>query len=135
MHDDGAGLIPGEAKVRSLEVQMDVGLRLPWPQESASVRVFAGPALGYELSCKVQGSVLGTDFTRECNDPVVGLETQTVDLGFSVGGGIDLDLLPVTVVLDGRYTHGLRDLNKNSEGSGGLWSRAWSFTVGLGWPF
>ena len=135
MYQDGAGLIPGEVKVRSLEFQMDVGLRVPWPHQSASVRLFAGPALGFQLSCKVNASMLGMNFTEECDDPVVGMQTHTIDLGLSFGGGIDLHLLPATVVLDGRFTRGLRNLKKNSQSSDSLTSRAWVFTVGLGWPF
>jgi len=135
MYHESTGLIPGQAEVRSLEVQMDVGLRLPWPKQSASARVFAGPALGFELSCKVSGSILGMEFNEQCNTSAVGLETQTVDLGFSFGGGIDLHFQPFTIVFDGRYTHGLRNLNKDPQGSESLTSRAWTFTVGLGWPF
>jgi hypothetical protein len=135
MYDETTGLIPGEAEVRSVELQMDVGLRLPWPSQSASARVFAGPAVGYELSCEVEGSVVGTRFKEDCDQPALGLETQTVDVGVSVGGGIDFHLQPFTLVLDGRYTHGLRNLTKGSDNEASLKSRAWGFTVGLGWAF
>jgi len=134
-YEEGTGLIPGEASLRALEVHLDVGLRLPWPKQSASVRVFAGPAVGVELSCTVEGSVRGIRFSEGCHEPVVGIKTQTLDLGFSGGGGIDFHFLPVTLVMDGRYTHGLRNLIKNPEGPERLTSRAWTFTVGLGWPF
>jgi hypothetical protein len=135
MYQEGPGLIPGEANVKSLELQMDVGLRIPWPGQKASVRVFAGPALGYQLSCRVNGSLMGMAFKQDCDEPTVGLETRTLDLGASVGAGMDFNLLPFTVVMDGRYTYGLRNLNKGSPGSENLSSRAWSFTVGIGWPF
>lgn len=45
-----------------------------------------------------------------------------------------MSLMVVAVVLDARYTRGLRNLNKGSDSSESLKSRAWAFTVGLGWP-
>ena len=135
MYDEVTGLIPGEAEVRSIELQLDAGLRLPWPGRRATVRVFAGPAFGYELSCKVEGSLVGVRFEEDCDQPLLGLRTQTVDVGFSVGSGMDFHFLPVALVVDGRYTHGLRNLNKGSDDSRSLKSRAWAFTVGVGWPF
>jgi hypothetical protein len=133
-YEDEAGLIPGEVRVRSFEIQVDLGFRLPWEGESASVRLFAGPALGFELSCEVQGSAQGMAFDEKCDEPGLGLETETVDYGFSFGGGVDLYFLPVTVVMDGRYTRGLRNLLRGAAGTESLRSRAWNFTVGLGWP-
>jgi hypothetical protein len=91
--------------------------------------------VGFELSCEVEGSALGMSFREECNESAVGIRNQTVDLGLNLGGGIDLHFLPLTLVLDGRYTRGVRNLNKNAAISGRLESRAWTFTVGLGWPF
>ena len=135
MYDEAMGLIPGEVDVRSMEVQMDVGLRIPWPNHSASFRLFAGPAVGFELSCRVTGSVQGRKLEEGCGGPEMGVKSETNDLGFSLGGGMDLHFLPVTLVMDGRYTHGLLNLNKGSVGSESLTSRAWTFTVGLGWPF
>jgi hypothetical protein len=135
MYDETTGLIPGEAEVRSMELQVDMGLRLPWPGPRASVRVFAGPVVGYELSCTVKGSLVGVRFREDCDQPVLGLRTRTVDVGLSLGGGMDFHILPFTLVMDGRYTHGLRNLNKGSNGSESLTSRAWAFTLGLGWPF
>jgi hypothetical protein len=135
MYQEGPGLIPGEAQVQSLELQLGVGLRAPWPGQSASVRVFAGPAFGYQLSCTVSGSAMGMAFRQDCDEPTIGLETRKVDMGISVGAGMDFHLMPFTVVMDGRYTYGLRNLNMASNGSNHLSSRAWSFTVGVGWPF
>jgi hypothetical protein len=135
MYDERTGLIPGEAELRSVELLMDFGLRLPWPGRWASTRLFAGPAVGYEVSCKVEGSVVGVQFNEDCDQPALGLQIRTIDMGFSVGGGLDIYLQPFTVVLDGLYTHGLRNLNEGSGTSQGLKSRTWGFTVGLGWSF
>jgi hypothetical protein len=72
---------------------------------------------------------------EECHEPLIGLRTQRMDLGFSFGGGIDVSLDPVALVVDARYAHGLRNLNKDGDTTNHLSSRAWTFTVGLGWPF
>jgi hypothetical protein len=135
MYQEGPGLIPGEAEVQSLEAALDLGLRVPWPGRAASVRVFAGPAFGYQLGCTVKGVVAGVRFEENCDEPTVGIDTRTVDVGASFGAGVDLYLRSVTVVMDGRYTYGLRNLNKSPGRPEDLSSRAWSFTVGVGWPF
>jgi hypothetical protein len=135
MYGGDAGLIPGKAEVGALEFHMNLGVRLPWRTDRVSPRVFVGPAVGYELSCTVNGTMMGMTFKEECDAPVVGIETHTMDLGFSFGGGVDVYLHPLTLVMDGRYTQGLRNLNDNPQGVDRLRSRAWSFTVGAGWPF
>jgi hypothetical protein len=134
MYREGPGLIPGRALVQSVEALMDVGLRVPWHGGPASARVYAGPVVGYRLTCTVKGSVLGVGFEEDCDDSTVGLETRSLDVGASVGAGIDLHLQSITVLMDGRYTYGLRNLNRSPDGSQELSSRAWSFTAGLGWP-
>jgi hypothetical protein len=133
--DEAMGLIPGEATARTLEIHVDLGLRLPWGSERIGSRIFAGPALGYELSCRVNGSAMGMAFSQECHEPLIGLRTQNLDLGFSFGGGVDISLDPVALVVDARYAHGFRNLNKDGGSTNHLRSRAWTFTVGLGWPF
>jgi hypothetical protein len=132
---EGPGLIPGEAEVQFLDALMDVGFRVPWPHGRASTRVYAAPAVGYRLTCTVKGSAMGVGFKEGCDDPSVGLRTRSLDVGASVGAGLDLHLQTITVLMDGRYTHGLRNLDKSLDGSQDLSSRSWSFTMGLGWPW
>jgi hypothetical protein len=98
-------------------------------------RVFAGPTFGFELSCKVKGAALGMPFHEDCHAPTVGLDTHRSDWGISLGGGVEIILRPLTVILDGRYTHGIRNLNHVPVAGEELMSRAWSFTVGLGRRF
>jgi len=133
MYRDGPGLIPGETEVQSLELHLDVGLRAPWPGKKADVRVFAGPAMAYQLTCRAKGSFMGAMFNQDCDEPALGLDTRTLDVGASVGAGMRFHLVPFTLHLDGRYTHGLRNLNKSPPSSDHLSSRAWLFTVGIGW--
>jgi len=135
MYREGPGLIPGEAEVRFLEALMDVGFRVPWPEGGGITRVYAGPAVGYRLGCTSKGSAMGVEFEENCDHPLVGLRTRSLDVGASVGAGIDLHLPSITVLMDGRYTYGLRNLNRSPDGSQDLSSRAWSFTMGLGWPW
>jgi hypothetical protein len=135
MYDEVVGLIPGEARVRSLEVPLLLAARLPWVGTVLRPRIFAGPTFGFEVSCKVKGVALGTRFDEDCHEPAVGFDTHRSDWGVSVGGGLEIALDPLTVIVDGRYTHGLRNLNADSLTGEELMSRAWSFTVGLGRRF
>ena len=86
MYDEVVGLIPGEAKVRSLEVPLLLAARLPWVGTVLRPRIFAGPTFGFELSCKVKGVALGMGFDEDCHAPVVGLDTHHSDWGSPSAG-------------------------------------------------
>ena len=135
MYEDTVGLIPGEAKLNSLEVPMLLAVRLPWEGSRVKPRLFAGPAFGYELSCSVEASVVGVGYKEDCHESTLDIDTHRSDWGFSFGGGLDISLRPFVVVIDGRYTHGLRNLNTDPVAGEDLMSRTWSFTVGLGRRF
>lgn len=133
MHDEAVPLIPGEVRVRSLETHILIGASLPWSHRPWRPRVYVGPAFGFERSCDVEASTLGISFKGDCRDPMVGLQTHDRDAGLIFGGAVDILVRPFTLVVDGRYAHGLRNLHADSGSADELNSRAWSFTLGLGW--
>jgi hypothetical protein len=133
MHDAAVPLIPGEVRVGALETHVLIGLSLPWQDRLWRPRVYAGPAFGFERSCEVEASTLGVPFKGDCRDPVVGLQTHDRDAGLIVGGAVDITVRPFSIVVDGRYGHGLRNLLVDPGSADELNSRAWSFTFGVGW--
>lgn len=133
MHDDAVPLSPREVTVRALETHVLIGLSLPWKDRLWRPRSYAGPASGFERSCEVEASALGVPFKGDCRDPVVDLETHDRDAGLMVGGALDIVVRPFSLVVDGRYGHGLRNLLVDPATADELNSRAWSFTVGAGW--
>jgi len=71
--------------------------------------VFAGPYVGFEVSCS------GTfgDLSGAC-DENDGSRKET-DFGLTGGLGIHVPLGPGSLLLEGRYTHGLSNLNDSQD--------------------
>lgn len=67
--------------------------------------LFAGPFVGFEVSCS--GNIGG--FSGEC-DENDGSRNE-MDFGVTGGLGIQVPLGPGSLLLEGRYTHGLANLN------------------------
>jgi hypothetical protein len=65
-----------------------------------SPHLYAGPYLGLQIDCTVQGTA------SDCGD-MPGLSTKTVDIGGTVGGGLDFGLGPVIVTGGLRYSFGV----------------------------
>jgi hypothetical protein len=62
--------------------------------------VYAGPYLGLQINCTVQGT------SSDCDD-LPGLSTKTVDIGATIGGGLDFGLGPAVVTGGLRYGFGI----------------------------
>ncbi|MBC7898072.1 MAG: PorT family protein [Cytophagaceae bacterium] len=90
---------PDGLKLNYIEVpllfrlQLDVGT-------GVTPHLYAGPYLGYQISCKVEG--IDTD----CED-VPGVSTKTVDLGGAVGGGLSFDVGGALLTTGVRYSFGV----------------------------
>jgi outer membrane protein with beta-barrel domain len=65
-----------------------------------SPHIYAGPYLGYQLDCTVQGT------SANCDD-VPGVSTKTVDVGGIVGGGLDFGFGPLVLTAGLRYGFGV----------------------------
>jgi hypothetical protein len=70
--------------------------------------VFAGPFVGFEVSCK--GSF--GDLSSDC-DENDGSRNE-IDYGLTGGLGIHFPMGPGSLLLEGRYTHGLANLNEET---------------------
>lgn len=82
-------------------VEVPVLLRLSLGQGGlVNPHVYAGPYLGYNISCTVEG----TD--ADCDD-VPGISTKTVDVGGALGGGLDLSLGGLVLTGGLRYSFGI----------------------------
>jgi len=93
--------------------------------------VFAGPVIAFEASCKLEGESEGVTLDVDCSEaPDDPIETSSTDFGAAFGGGLEIDAGGVTLLFDGRYTLGLKDVESSSESSAK--NRAWSFMAGAG---
>ncbi len=97
-------------------------------------RLYAGPTLAIELTCRVSHRVRDVVGQGSCGvqwiegEPPPFVETRTFDLGLVFGGGVDIAAGPGAVTADVRYTHGLTNIN--SEGEPSLKNRAVEFLIG-----
>lgn len=94
--------------------------------------VFAGPVIGFKTTCKVSGSAEGVTVDADCADQAGGeIDVSSTDFGAAFGGGVEIDAGTFTLLFDGRYTLGLKDIDSSSD-AGSAKNRAWSFMAGAG---
>lgn len=87
-----------------------------------SLYVVAGPTFGLLVRAKTRADFGGATEELDVSDDV-----ERFDLGIAVGGGIELG----SIVVDGRYTHGLSDIDKDASDDAKVRNRAVSLTVGF----
>jgi hypothetical protein len=88
----------------------------------ASFHLFGGPSFNFKLSAKQEFEFAGVEEEEDLDDEVKGFETA-----FVVGAGVEFGRL----VLDGRYSWGLTDLNNEEEEDVKVKTRVFSFMVGF----
>ena len=94
------------------------------PSNGRTWYVAGGPSLGYVLRARTRA-----DFGSATEEIDVMDDVERFDFGVVAGGGIEFGRL----VIDGRYIHGLSDLDKDKSDDVKITNRAVSLTVG--WKF
>ncbi|MGB2712830.1 MAG: porin family protein [Vicinamibacterales bacterium] len=84
--------------------------------------VVGGPSFGYLLRAKTRA-----DFGSSTEEIDVIDEVERFDVGIVAGGGLEFG----RIVVDGRYTHGLSDIDKDTSDDVKVTNRALSVTVGF----
>lgn len=101
---------PNEVDFRLEYVEIPVLLHVPLTMgTSFAPYVFAGPSIGLEVRCRVSGGGV----TADCED---NANRRSTDLGIHAGAGLAFAMGPGALLIEGRYNHGLSNLN---EGTGG----------------
>jgi hypothetical protein len=95
-------------KVDYIEFMVPLTLLIP-TEGSVTPRLYAGPAIGFEMSCKVSGEEGGATVDFDCSE--LDVETKSTDFGVFFGGGVDFAVGPGALTLDVLYNLGLADLN------------------------
>ena len=123
------------ASLDYVEVPVLVVARMPL---GGRIRPYAlaGPVLSFETGCEIEIEGLNGPVASPCEsfdeeDPFL---TKGTDFGLSLGGGVEMMARRVVVMLDGRYTFGLTDINDIESAAESYRNRAWSFSVGVGLP-
>jgi hypothetical protein len=105
--DGGTG---GDASIKIEYVEVPVLLHLPLTYgASFAPYVMGGPAFAFEIGC--ESSLSGTEV--DCDDDTGGLLSQrkSIDIGLSAGGGLAFAMGPGAVLVEGRYTWGLTNID------------------------
>ena len=114
----------GSLKLDSFDVPVLARYTIPSSTDT-SFHLFAGPSLGFKLSAKSKTSFDGEDDEEDISDDVAG-----VDFGVVIGAGLEFGRF----VVDGRYTHGLTNLNK-AEDNDGVETKSRVFSIMAGFRF
>jgi hypothetical protein len=85
------------------------------------VHVFAGPSFGFRVSGETRSTVEGREGVDEIDN-----DFKRFDLGLTVGAGVEFGRL----VVDGRYTWGLVDIDKQIDEST-IRNRGFAFMTGI----
>jgi hypothetical protein len=81
-----------------------------------------GASFGIQLRARSK-----TDFGTAVETIDIGDEVERFDVGVVAGGGVEIG----AVVIDGRYTHGLQDIDKDKTDEVTVTNRTWSVTAGF----
>ncbi len=93
-----------------------------------------GPALGFNTSCNISRLAAGVTVELECDDPLLGVDEKSFELGAMVGAGLDIALTEsVSLVLDVFYNFGFTKID-DSGVDDDVKNRAFSILAGLSFP-
>ncbi|MGQ0560953.1 MAG: porin family protein [Gemmatimonadota bacterium] len=76
--------------------------------------VFVGPAVAFEIGCEVEAEFEGGEFSGDCDDTAPGedaFERKKMDVGLTGGIGFHIPAGPGSILVEGRYTPGLTNIN------------------------
>ncbi len=104
------------------------------PNSPLTPHFFAGPNLGFELSCNLTAESKrdGVSGSGGCDES--GLETKGFDFGLLFGGGLSIGTGPVAFLVDVAFDFGLSNINDNPASSGTVRNRTFMASVGLMFP-
>jgi hypothetical protein len=101
--------VEGSFRINYLEVLVPLTLTIP-VEGGVVPRLYVGPSLAFELSCKVKEEAQGISAEADCDSEEVGAPTKSIDYGILFGGGIDIPAGPGAITFDVLYNLGLGDI-------------------------
>lgn len=130
-HKGAKGSTSGAEGLRLHYAEVPLLLRLTLAREgTVHPHLYAGPYFGIQIDCRVSGR------SGDCND-VPGISTKTVDVGGTLGGGVDVDFGPLVLTGGLRYGFGVSKVADFTLGSVDESAKNGTFAVytGLGLRF
>lgn len=121
-----AGTLKATVKLDYVEIPL-LGVGSFKAGEKATIDLFAGPAVAFNVSAKEKDEFLGETDETDVSDAF-----KSTDFGLAFGGGVTIAAHPrANVVLEGRYTLGLI---KIAESDADLKTSAFSIMAGVSFP-
>ncbi len=102
------------------------------PTSPISPHFFAGPNLGFEVSCNLSGEGGGVSVSVGCGES--GVETKGFDVGLLFGGGLSIGKGPVAFLIDVAYDLGLSNIDNETGSSETARNRTFMASVGFMFP-
>lgn len=120
-------------------VEMPLLLKYVFPTTgSLGVHLFAGPALAFEVGCKVGLASEGIDVSIDCDqgeDEGFEVTTKSFDLGALVGGGVSVPMGGASLLFEASYNFGLANIADTDEGEDdSVKNRALYLSAGIAFP-
>jgi outer membrane protein with beta-barrel domain len=101
---------PADLQLKTDYLEVPVLLRLSTGAGSPfAPYLLVGPSLGYEIRCQIEEEVAGQQVTDDCNDD--DPNHKKFDVGVTGGLGFEFAIGAGSLLIEGRYVHGLTDLN------------------------
>ncbi len=107
-------------------IDVPVLLRYQFNQSKTSPFILAGGTASFKASCDVGGTSGGVSASASCKD-VTGDDQKSVDVGLTVGGGVDFNRFTIQA----RYTIGLTDILDDGDASVTTKNRALFLLAGI----
>lgn len=113
-----------DMKLKATYVEIPVTAVFSLP---AGPYLFAGPAVGFEVSCDAELDGDEGEIPPDCGD---GFERKKLDFSLHGGAGIQFPAGPGSILLEGRYIHGLANLNDSAEDDSSAKHRTFAVMAG-----
>lgn len=129
---EGTGVEPTPGGVRGSfkvdYVRVPLLLKAGSPLPGSKVRPYAllGPTLGIKVRCRIEATDGTQSASIDCEDPAIGLNLTTADLGLVLGFGVDVGRVTAGV----RYQPGLRSIDDTSNDAAEVHNNLLAITAG-----
>jgi hypothetical protein len=107
--EDEAGAGDAELKLEYIEVPITAMFSL-----GNGPYVFAGPTFAFETGCELESSDETVEVPCENDTDPDAINRKKLDIGVTGGVGFQFPAGPGSILVEGRYTHGLTNLNDSA---------------------
>ncbi len=112
-----------DIRIRYIEIPLLARVNLTDPRSTTRVFVVGGATPAFRLSARAKAEVEGEQETRDISDDI-----EPFDLGLAGGLGVEFG----RVLIEARYTHGLRKINEDdNDPNDRIQNRVFSVIVGF----